>query len=49
MKPAPITATVEGGDFQPIISKEAMDYLAAACKRWVDAGKPDYIPAEENA
>lgn len=32
------------GEFNPIISDAAVAYLAAAFKRWVDAGKPDIIP-----
>lgn len=29
------------------LDQEAMDQLCAAFKRWVDAGKPDYIPPKE--
>ena len=47
MTTATIHTEVEGGDFRPIISADAMADLAAAFRRWVDAGKPDYIPAAE--
>lgn len=42
-----INTTVKGGEFRPILNDEAIRCLAAAFKRWVDAGKPDYIPGEE--
>lgn len=39
-----IKTTVEGGEFRPIMTDEAIRCLADAFKRWVDAGKPDFIP-----
>lgn len=49
IKSGTIQTTIKGGDFRPIINDEAVRCLAEAFKRWVDAGKPDYIPAENES
>lgn len=40
-----ISASVEG-EFRPIFSADAIAALRRLALRWVEAGKPNYIPAE---
>ena len=40
-----ISASVEG-EFRPVFSADAITALRRLAIRWVEAGKPDYIPAE---
>lgn len=42
-----VTVAVDGS-FRPVISASAVQTLRAAALRWIAAGKPDYIPTEDN-
>lgn len=44
----PITTTASGA-FRPILSDDAIASLRRKMLLWVAAGKPDYIPTEEDA